>query len=63
LRLAGSLSTPLATTTVGPDAAATAASLRPAGKAAPPRPVSPDRLTSSISCRLSPRDLGIGGPP
>ncbi len=57
LPLAGSDSAPFATTTVPPGprsgpafrlACATARILRPAGKLAPPRPVSPDRSTSVI---------------
>ena len=63
LALAGSPSVPLATTT-GARRAATAASFRAVGKAAPPRPVSPDRSTSSISASRRGRSrLGDGAGP
>ena len=63
LALAGSPSVPLATTT-GARRAATAASFRAVGKAAPPRPVSPDRSTSSISASRRGRSrMGDGAGP
>ena len=66
LALAGSPSVPLTTTTGRPGAAATAASLRAVGKAAPPRPVSPARPTSAIRSRWRIRQrchAGLGAGP
>ena len=54
LRLAGSLSAPLATAALRPRAAATTASLRCTGKAAPPRPVRPDASACAISAPVVP---------
>ena len=59
LRLAGSLSAPLATTTFRPRAWATMASFRYTGKAAPPRPVRPEVSMSPISKPVRPR-YGVG---
>ena len=58
LRLAGSLSAPLATATLRPwrgPARATRASFRYTGKAAPPRPVRPDASMSAMSRFACPR--------